>query len=145
MAKLARPKEFPLAVMLALVCLTASSAQISSPTPQTTVTTQLSLDEALRLANVQASTFQSALINERIAAEDVRQAQAAFLPKISTPLSYIYTSPALGLPPGEPRIQSFMANNAMGELEAWANVSGDLDVAGRLRATLARNRALLAA
>src|ERR1041385_4618824 len=109
MAKLARPKEFPLAVMLALVCLTASSAQTPSPTPQTTVTTQLSLDEALRLANAQASTFQSASINERIAAEDVRQAQAAFLPKISTPLSYIYTSPAIGLPPGEPRGPSFVS------------------------------------
>src|ERR1043165_6291955 len=98
MTKLVRPKEFPLAVMLALLCLTASSAQTPSPspTPQTTqpsiVTTQLSLDEVLPLANAQASAFQSASINERIAAEDVRQAQAAFLPKVSTPLSYIYRS-----------------------------------------------------
>src|SRR5215813_4148780 len=134
MTKRIRPKEFPLAVLFVLVCLSTLHAQ-----------TQLSLDDALRLANAQASTFQSAAINERIAAEDVRQAQAAFLPKVSAPLSYIYTSPALGLPPGEPRVQSFIANNAINEYEALANVSGDLDIAGRLRATLAKSRALLAA
>ncbi|HYK21397.1 MAG TPA: TolC family protein, partial [Pyrinomonadaceae bacterium] len=116
-----------------------------SPAPQIAPPASLTLDEVLRLANTQASSFQTALINERIAEEDVRQARAAFLPKVSTPLSYIYTSPALGLPPGEPRIQSFIANNAVGEYEALLNVSGDFDIAGRLRATLARNRALLAA
>src|ERR1044071_2166168 len=151
MTKLVRPKEFPLAVMLALLCLTASSAQTPSPspTPQITqpsiVTTQLSLDEVLLLANAQASAFQSASINERIAAEDVRQAQAAFLPKVRTPLSYIYPSPALGLPPGEPRAPSFISADAIGVTDALVNVSGDFDIAGRLRASLARNRALLAA
>jgi outer membrane protein TolC len=105
----------------------------------------LTLDDALRLANVQASMFQSAMLNERIAAEDVRQARAAFLPKVSAPFSYIYNSPALGLPPGEPRAPSFIASDAIGAYEAFVNVSGDLDVAGRLRATLAKNRALLAA
>jgi outer membrane protein TolC len=51
----------------------------------------------------------------------------------------------LGLPPGEPRAPSFIANDAIGAYEAFVNVSGDFDVAGRLRATLAKNRALLAA
>jgi outer membrane protein TolC len=105
----------------------------------------LTLDEALRLANAQASSFQQAAINERIAVEDVKQAQAAFLPKVSAPLSYIYTSPAVGLTPGEPRTQSFIANNAIGEYQALVNVSGDIDIAGKLRATLAKNRALLEA
>jgi len=151
MAKQARRREFPLAVLFALVCLPASHAQVpsASPAPQTpqpsTIETQLSLDEALRLANVQASTFQTAVINERIAAEDVRQAQAAFLPKVSTPLSYIYTSPALGLPPGEPRAPSFVSADGIGVTDALVNVAGDFDIAGRLRATLARNRALLSA
>jgi outer membrane protein TolC len=99
----------------------------------------------LRLANTQASTFQTAILNERIAAEDVRQAQAAFLPKVSTPLSYIYTSPAIGLPPGEPRGPSFVSADGIGVYDAFVNVSGDFDIAGRLRATLAKNRALLAA
>ena len=139
MSKPARPKEFPLAVLFALVCLSAVHAQTASPTPQ------LSIDEALRLANAQASTFQSAVINERIGEEDVRQARAAFLPKVSTPLSYIYTSPALGLPPGEPRAPSFISADAIGVTDALVNVAGDFDIAGRLRASLARNRALLAA
>ena len=139
MSKPARPKEFPLAVLFALVCLSAVHAQTASPTPQ------LSIDEALRLANAQASTFQSAVINERIAEEDVRQARAAFLPKVSTPLSYIYTSPALGLLPGEPRAPSFISADAIGVTDALVNVAGDFDIAGRLRASLARNRALLAA
>jgi outer membrane protein TolC len=140
MPKPARPRAIPLAVLLALVCAAATQAQVPAPSP-----VPLSLDEALRLASGQASAFQTAILNERIATEDVRQAQAAFLPKVTTPLSYIYTSPALGLPPGEPRIQSFIANNAIGEYSALVNVSGDFDIAGRLRATLAKNRALLAA
>ena len=151
-----RPWVIPFAVLSALVYISASvAAQVPSPatTPPSPSTTNqssaqvdlLTLDEALRLANVQASTFQSAVLNERIAAEDVRQAQAAFLPKVSAPLSYIYTTPALGLPPGEPRAPSFIASDAIGAYEAFVNVSGDLDVAGKLRATLARNRALLSA
>jgi outer membrane protein TolC len=135
-----RPKAVPLAVFLAVVCLAVPAQAQTSDSTNT-----LTLDDALRLANAQVSTFQTAGLNERIAAEDLRQAQAAFLPKVSVPLSYIYTSPALGLPPGEPRVQSFIANNAINEYEALVNVSGDLDVAGRLRASLARNRALLAA
>ena len=105
----------------------------------------MTLDEALRLANAQASTYQTAVINERIAMEDVRQARAAFLPKVSTPLSYIYTSPSRGLLFGEPRAPSFISADAIGVTDALLNVSGDFDVAGRLRATLAKNRALLAA
>ena len=140
MLKLSRPRAVPLAVLFALVCAAATRAQVPSPSPA-----PLSLDEALRLANTQASAFQTAILNERIAAEDVRQAQAAFLPKVSTPLSYIYTSPAIGLPPGEPRGPSFVAADGIGVYDAFVNVSGDFDIAGRLRATLAKNRALLAA
>src|SRR5215212_3080287 len=136
-----RPKEFPLAVLFALVCVSALHAQTPSPSPAA----QLSLDEALRLANAQASSFQTAVINERIAAEDVRQAQTAFLPKVSTPLSYIYTSPALGLPSGEPRVPSFVSADGIGVTDAFVNVAGDFDIAGRLRASLARSRALLSA
>jgi outer membrane protein TolC len=150
-----RRKATTLAALTALLGFSALSyGQTPSPTPSTDPlstsqtsqnATPLTLDEALRLANAQASTYQSAKLNERIAAEDVKQAQAAFLPKVSAPLSYIYTSPALGLPPGEPRAPSFIANNAVSEYEGLMNVSGDLDIAGKLRATLAKNRALLAA
>ena len=144
----------PVVASLFVICVSISlHAQTPSPsaTPAVVINSStpdvsaLTLDEALRLANAQASTYQSAILNERIASEDVRQAQAALLPKMSAPLSYIYTSPALGLPPGEPRAQSFIANNAISEYEGLVNVSGDADVAGKLRATLAKNRALLSA
>lgn len=142
MSKPARPKEVPLAVIFVLVCLQVLHAQTAVPGP---TPVPLSLDEALRLANAQASTSQSAVINERLAAEDVRQAQTAFLPKVSAPLSYIYTTPALGLPAGEPRTPSFISADGIGVTDAFVNVAGDFDIAGRLRASLARNRALLAA
>jgi outer membrane protein TolC len=130
-----------LAVLFALMCACATlRAQVPSPSPS-----PLSLDEALRLANTQASSFQTALLNERIAEEDVRQARAAFLPRVSTPLSYSYTSPAHGLPPAEPRGPSFVSSDGIGVYDALINVSGDFDIAGRLRATLSKNRALLAA
>ncbi len=127
-------------------------APVTSPSPSVSLITQspdstgpLTLAEALRLASGLASSFQRAGLNEKIAREDVRQAEAAFLPRISAPLSYLYTSPALGLLPGTPRAPSFIANNAISEYQAYLNVSGDLDIAGRLRATLAKNRALLEA
>jgi outer membrane protein len=137
MLKQRRARAVLLWVLFVLVHLVAPA--------QTQTTNPLTLDEALRLANAQASTYQSAILNERIAAEDVKQARAAFLPRLSAPLAYLYTSPAHGLPPGEPRAPSFIASDAIGAYEAFASVSGDFDIAGKLRATLARNRALLAA
>ena len=122
------------------------AASPSQPLPQATpVLNAVTLDEALRLAEAQASAYQTARLNEQIAAEDVKQAQTAFMPKIGAPLGYIYTSPAFGLPPGEPRAPSFISADAISEYQAFLNVSGDFDISGRLRATLAKNRALLAA
>jgi outer membrane protein TolC len=126
------------------------SQQISTTNPtasidQTTPVAPLTLDEALKLATTQASIFQQATLNELSAAEDVKQAQSAFLPKITAPLSYLYTSPAMGTPPGIPRTPSFIANNAISEYQAYLSVGGDLDISGRLRATLEKNRSLLAA
>lgn len=115
------------------------------PGPPAQTGAPLSLDDALRLANAQASAFQQAGLNEQIAAEDVRQARAAFLPRFTAPIDYLYTSPAFGLTPGSPRVPSFIANNAISEYQTYLNISGDLDISGRLRATLAKNRALLAA
>jgi outer membrane protein len=119
----------------------ASAPAASQPAQQTIPSPgQISLDEVLRLANSQVSAFQQAQLNERVAAEEVRQARAAFLPKVSGPVDYIYTSPAFGI---RPRTPSFIANNAISEYQALVNVAGDIDISGRLRATLARNRALL--
>jgi outer membrane protein TolC len=105
------------------------------------------LDEAVKLALTQASTFEQARFNERIAAEDVRQARAAFLPRIVAAPTFIYTSPEIGVsaPPGTPRTPSFIGANAITEYQGLANFSGEIDTAGRLRAALRRNLALLEA
>jgi outer membrane protein TolC len=120
---------------------TPSSAQASQSTSQSPG--QLGLDEVLRLANTQVSGLRQAQLNESVAEEDVRQARAAFLPKVTAPFDYIYTSPSLGLARGEPRVQSYIANNAIGEYQALVSVAGDIDLSGRLRAALARSQALL--
>src|SRR5438105_1673125 len=156
MLSFVRPNTGPFVALVAMCCCFATLAraqttapspipQAVNPPPSNSNVSALSLEEALRLANAVASDYQIAILNEKIAAEDIKQAQAAFLPKVSTPLSYIYTSPALGLPPGEPRAPSYIANNAIGEYEALLNASGTLDVAGKLRAELRKDRALLAA
>lgn len=106
----------------------------------------LSRDEAVRLTVKQASTFEQAGFNERIAAEEVRQARLAFLPRIDAAPSYIFTSPAIGgTTLDTPRAPSFIANNAISEYVGLVNVTGELDISGRLRATLRRNVALLEA
>ncbi len=126
---------------------TPTTTPAGSPTSfdQTISTEPLSLDDALKLATTQVSAFNQTSLNERIASEDVQQAKAAFLPHVSAPLSYLYTSPAIGLAPGTPRTPSFLANNAISEYQAYVNVFGDLDISGKLRATLEKNRALLEA
>lgn len=123
----------------------ASSAPAGPQAAAQPAASPLSLDDVLRLANAQVSGLRQAQLSERVAEEDVRQARAAFLPKVSAPLDYIYTSPALGLPKSEPRAPSYLANNAISEYQALVSVVGDVDLSGRLRATLARNRALLEA
>ena len=128
-------------------------AQTAQPptTPQSSQPAQpgrlLTREEAVRLALAQASAYQQAELNERSAAEDVRQSRSAFLPKFEGPLSYIYNSPIIGAtaPPDSTSAPSFIASNAVREYLAGMGMTGDIDVSGRLRATLRRNRALLQA
>ena len=135
------PQATPPATPAPSVAAPAAGPQTTQPPGQ--ATGPLALEQVLGLAAAQVSALQQAQLNERIASEDVRQARAAFLPKITSPLDYVYTSPAVGLQPGEPRTQSFIANNAIGEYQALLSVAGDVDLSGRLRATLARANALL--
>jgi outer membrane protein TolC len=117
-----------------------SPLSVTPAAPPSPVSAPLSADEAVRLALLQASTFQQATLNERIVAEEVRQARAAFLPRVGAALSFIHTSPARGI---SPRTASFIAANAVDEYLGQMGVTGDLDLSGRLRATLERNVALL--
>jgi outer membrane protein TolC len=110
--------------------------------------TRLTRDDAVRLALTQASAFQTSRYAELIASEDVRQAHAAFLPRITSPSTITYNSPTLGpVVPGTPRADqhSFIAANAISEYQALVGASGDVDLSGRMRGALRRSVALLEA
>jgi outer membrane protein len=100
-------------------------------------------EEAIRIALIQASAFQAAKYSELIAAEDVKQARIAFLPRFTIPSTFIYNSPTLG-PISADRF-SFISANAVTEYQALASAQGEIDVIGRLRAGLRRSIALLEA
>ena len=101
----------------------------------------ITIAEAVDLALDQASKFKSAQINEKIAAEDVKQARAAYLPKVEVQPNFIYNSPSLG--GGNPRPPSFIGANAITEYQGLVTASGEIDTSGKLSSTLRRNQALL--
>lgn len=103
----------------------------------------LTHEEAIRLALAQASAFQAAKYTELIAAEDVKQAKIAFLPRFTIPSTFLYNSPTLG-PIFTDRF-SFISANAVTEYQALASAQGEIDIIGRLRAGLKRSVALLEA
>jgi outer membrane protein len=104
----------------------------------------LTLAEAIDLALKQASAFKSAQINEQIAAEDIKQAKAGFYPKVSVQPNLIYTSPSFSKPvDGSPRPPSFLGANAITEFQGLINAAGEIDLSGKLKATLERSKTLL--
>lgn len=111
------------------------------------VTTErtLTIDEAVALALSNASAYQQSQFDERIAREDVRQARAAFLPQITMPLTYFGTTPSKVRAADEPLVNSYVSSSAINETIALVNASGEIDLSGRLRASLRRNRQLLTA
>jgi outer membrane protein TolC len=112
---------------------------------RTTTERALTLDEAVALALSNASAYQQSQFDERIAREDVRQARAAFLPQITMPLTYFGTTPSKVRAADEPLVNSYVSSSAINETIALVNASGEIDLSGRLRASLRRNRQLLAA
>lgn len=100
----------------------------------------LTIDEAIQLALAQSSAYRLTQLDERIAAEDVKQSRAALLPQITVPLTYFGTTPSQVREEGEPLIYSYVSSSAINETIALLNASGELDVSGRLRASLRRSR-----
>ncbi len=118
----------------------------SLPTPTPQVGSRvITLNDAVDLALKQASNYRNAQFNERIAAEDVRQAHSAFYPKVAAVPTIIYTTPSLASTSGNiPRPPSFLGANAVTEYQALANTSGEIDTSGKLKAALRRSEFLLA-
>ena len=105
----------------------------------------LTVNEAIALALGQTNPYQQAQFEERIAAQDVKQARAAFLPKLTVPLTYFGTTPSQVRAEDEPLTFSYVSSSAINETIGLAQAEGELDISGRLRASLRRSKRLLAA
>ena len=152
-----RVSELKIPAFLLFLCLTTvpvwfgqtPAAGKPTPTPNAALAMvnpidsvrPLSLAQSIDLALKQASNYRLSQINELIVSEDLRQARAALLPKVSIPLNLISTSPSLGTT--RPRPPSFVGANAITEYQALINAAGEIDTSGKLRATLLRNQALV--
>ncbi|MGZ4810990.1 MAG: TolC family protein [Thermoanaerobaculia bacterium] len=136
------------AILLVLLTRGEMVAQMTPATPApsavTPATPPLSLAAATSAALQQVSAYQQAQIDEQIAAEDVRQAQAALLPRVRDSFSVAYNSPAHrpqgGIDPASP---SFIAQNGVHEYQNLLGVTGDLNYG--VVAAIRRARALLRA
>jgi outer membrane protein TolC len=105
----------------------------------------LTVEEAIALALAQTNAYRQAQLDERIAAQDVRQARAAFLPQLTMPLTYFGTTPSQVRAEGEPLVYSYVSSSAINETIGLANAAGEIDISGRLRASLRSKQHLLEA
>jgi outer membrane protein TolC len=99
----------------------------------------LSLPAATSAALQQVSQLQQAQIQEQVAAEDLKQARAALLPRLRDSFTLTYNSPAR--PPGDPASPSFLSADAVHAYENLFGVAGEWNLG--LVAAVRRNRALL--
>ncbi|HVT04442.1 MAG TPA: TolC family protein [Thermoanaerobaculia bacterium] len=123
--------------------VTPPPSQVGSPVAPTAASASppLSLLSATTTALQQASALQQAQLDEAIAEGDLRQAQAAILPRLRSLSTYAYNSPAH--PPANPGNPSFIAQNAVREFQELLGVTGELSFG--VTATVRRSRALLQA
>ena len=105
----------------------------------------LTVEEAIALALAQTNAYQQSQLEERIAAQDVKQARTAFLPQLTVPLTYFGTTPSQVRAEGDPLTFSYVSSSAINETIGLFNAAGEIDISGRLRASLRRSRHLLAA
>jgi outer membrane protein len=103
----------------------------------------LTVDEAIALALGQTNAYRQAQLDERIAAQDVKQARTAFLPQLTVPLTYFGTTPSQVRGLDEPLTFSYVSSSAINETIGLAQATGEIDLSGRLRASLRRSRHLL--
>ena len=102
----------------------------------------LNLDDCIKLAESAPSSIRLARQQSDIANLDLRQTQAAFLPRTQFGSSFIYNSPPLQ----NSQLQnfSFVALNGVHEYVTLLSATQELNVSGRLRADRERARAGIA-
>jgi glucose/arabinose dehydrogenase len=86
----------------------------------------LTVDEAIALALGQTSAYRQAQLDERIAAQDVKQARAAFLPQFTVPLTYFGTTPSQVRVEDEPLTFSYVSSSAINETIGLAQATGEI-------------------
>jgi outer membrane protein len=95
----------------------------AQPAPPPSSAQPMSLSAAQSTAMQQVSALQQAQLDEAIAAEDVRQAQAAWLPRARSATTISYNSPVN--PPRPLTDPSFIAQNAIHEYQELLGVTGE--------------------
>ena len=127
----------------ALVFITSAAFAQPQPQPQAqpAPAPPMSLAAAQTTALQQVSAFQQAQIDEAIAAEDLRQAEASLLPRARSASTITYNSPAR--PPVSTSDPSFIASNAIHEYQELLGVTGEVNFG--LVAGIHRARAMLRA
>lgn len=96
----------------------------------------LTLQDCIRLAESVPSQVSVARQEREIAARDVSQARAGFLPKAQLVNGFTYNSPLLN----NRETFSFIPLNAIREYASLFSVNQELDTSGRLRADMTRAR-----
>lgn len=115
--------------------LLAAGAAAQQPNPV------LTLADCWRLAEGQFSLVERARQDELSAAEQIRQARAGFLPQFAYQNAFTYNTPRIG----DRSAFSYVALNGVREYVTQSTITEEIDVSGRLRASLERGRAELAA
>jgi outer membrane protein TolC len=132
-------KQLTATVIVLHVLGTASVVAQQQPSPAPSQA--MSLAAATSAAFAAASSYQQAQLDEAAAAEDLRQAHAAFLPALRGSGAFAYNSPAK--PPAPPNTQAFIAQNAIREYQALVGFAGKWNFG--MSAAARRARALLEA
>jgi outer membrane protein TolC len=117
----------------------AAAEPSNVPAPASSGSQPLSLSAVLSTALQQVSALQQSQIDEAIAAEDLRQVEAAVLPRARSASTISYNSPARR--PFGSNTPSFIAQNAIHEYQELVGVTGDLNFG--VVAAIRRSRALL--
>lgn len=121
-----------------MMAMPVAAQQPATPVPLQ-LPPPLSLAGAQSSALQQVSTLRQAQIDEQIAAEDLKQARAALLPRARDSFTITYNSAARS--PADPNSPSFLAQNAIHEYQNLLGVTGDVSLG--LVSAVRRSRALL--
>lgn len=137
-----KPELLFLAAFAFANAATAQEPRVPPPLAATPPSSSpISLSSAQSTALQQVSALQQALIDEAIAAEDLRQAEASLLPRARSASTITYNSPAH--PPVSTSDPAFIASNAIHEYQELLGVTGEVNFG--LVAAVRRGRALLRA